>query len=171
MTAGLIHYIQYRNWWMFLFCGQGGRGTSINNAYRLYTVVSPTAEDEWVSDNIATEVSTVHYNRHLDSSEHCTCTPSMTNIRPGRDSNPVPLSFEPAGSIEPSGPACWGWNQESGWSLWSPPSSKQSTCCRAYVYYIWVNPPSPKQSECCWGYVYYIWVKLTALRCVYQMHW
>ena len=38
----------------------------------------------------------------LNSLEHCTCTTSMTNNRPGRDSNQVPLSFEPqpGGMIE-----------------------------------------------------------------------
>ena len=34
-------------------------------------------------------------SRSLNSSEHCICTTPMINIRPGRDSNPVHLSFEP----------------------------------------------------------------------------
>ena len=33
--------------------------------------------------------------RLLNSLEHCIYTTLMTNIRPGRDSNQVPLSFEP----------------------------------------------------------------------------
>ena len=34
------------------------------------------------------------HSRPLNSLGHCTCTTSMTNIRPDRDSNPVPLCFE-----------------------------------------------------------------------------
>ena len=36
-----------------------------------------------------------HHSRLLNSLEHCIWTTPMTNIRPGRDSNPVPLSFAP----------------------------------------------------------------------------
>ena len=35
------------------------------------------------------------YSRPLNSLEHCRYTTSMANIRPDRDSNPVPLSFKP----------------------------------------------------------------------------
>ena len=38
--------------------------------------------------------STAH-SRPSNSLEHCICTTPMTNIRPGRDSNPVLLSFKP----------------------------------------------------------------------------
>ena len=38
--------------------------------------------------------STVH-SIPLNSLEHCICITAMTNIRAGRDSNPVHLSFEP----------------------------------------------------------------------------
>ena len=34
-------------------------------------------------------------SRPLNSLEHCLCSTSMTNIRTGRDSKPVPLSFKP----------------------------------------------------------------------------
>ena len=36
--------------------------------------------------------NTAHTNP-LNSLEHCICTTPMTNIRPGRDSNPVPNSL------------------------------------------------------------------------------
>ena len=35
------------------------------------------------------------HSRPLSSLEHCICTTLMSNIRPGRDSNPVHLSFKP----------------------------------------------------------------------------
>ena len=50
--------------------------------------------------------SNIHY-RHLNSLEQFICATSMTNIRPGRDSNQVPLSFVPTRTNEPSG---WPWD-------------------------------------------------------------
>ena len=38
--------------------------------------------------------SVTAHSRPLNSLEHCICTTSMTNIRPDRDSIPVPLCFE-----------------------------------------------------------------------------
>ena len=47
--------------------------------------------------------STAH-SRPLNSLEHCICTTLMTNMRHGRNSNPVHLSFE-----EPDRKNHWGW--------------------------------------------------------------
>ena len=40
-------------------------------------------------------IDKIAHSRHFNSLEHCVCTTSMTNIRPGLDSNPVVLSFKP----------------------------------------------------------------------------
>ena len=39
--------------------------------------------------------ASIAHSRPLNSLEHCIFTTSMTNIRSDRDSNPVPLSFDP----------------------------------------------------------------------------
>ena len=38
-------------------------------------------------------IDTTAHSRPFNSLKHCICTTSMTNIRPSRDSNPVPLEF------------------------------------------------------------------------------
>ena len=51
------------------------------------------------------------HSRPLISLEHCICTTSMTNIRPGRDSNPVPLSSHKmiGWDIHRAGLLLWCW--------------------------------------------------------------
>ena len=44
---------------------------------------------------VHTTIDHTAHSRPLNSLEHCICTASRTHIRPGRDSKPVPLSFEP----------------------------------------------------------------------------
>ena len=56
--------------------------------WKLYSTIL-----EWLQELFivhGTIDSTIHF-RSLNSLEHCICTAWMTNIRPGLDSNPVPL--------------------------------------------------------------------------------
>ena len=55
---------------------------------------TPIELRQWFFIVHCTIYSTAH-SRAVNSLKHCICTTSMINIRPGRDSNPVPLSFDP----------------------------------------------------------------------------
>ena len=56
-------------------------------------------------DYLYSTIDSTTHARPLNSLEHCICTTSMTNIRPGRDLNPVPRVSSYNRPNEPSGPA------------------------------------------------------------------
>ena len=80
---------------------KGGQGHWVwQNSSKLATERSPHSGQcptliEWLQGFFILHItidSTTH-SRHLNSLEHCTCTTSMTDIRPGRDSSPLTHSF------------------------------------------------------------------------------
>ena len=81
----------------------------------------PRSKSLWINDlewvNIALRrflhVESSARSMHLNSLERCIYTTSMTNIRPGRDSNPVSLRSKTEWTI---GAGKWPWAQKVTWS-------------------------------------------------------
>ena len=82
----------------YCFTSLSAQSWQYRNRWKLEAVTMPYSYFEWPKGLFivhSTIGSTVHSSL-LNSLEHCICTTSITNIRPDRDSNLVPLGYKPA---------------------------------------------------------------------------